>query len=418
MRDFTLNTADTLDVTLADLPAGWTRRTSERHTDDGRTIEEVFIVPPVDSLRGSDLLSDDFFAGDPLNFDPAELDRMRRVLDDTAIDGRPAQPSLSGLAAFRFNRVEALSAGLRHSGPLWGGLTGWGEIRLGAGDLVPNAEAGLRRGLGNRSVQASAYYRLQAANDWGEPLNLESSVNALLLGYDMGEYYRAGGLSAELRDESGRLRWELRGFAEAQRAEEKHTDISLANLLGRDDPPENVVADEIEVAGVAARLRAQWGVDPAGWVWTAAVWGEAGVGGAEYGRIATGITTAHPLFWRLAASLQGSIGTTFGDVPAQRLYYVAGPQVLRAFEAGQVAGESFWQTRAELALGYPAFRVVTFGDFAWAGDRARFGTAGHAVAVGAGVSALDGILRIDLAKGVEGPGPLRWQLHVYLDALL
>jgi hypothetical protein len=418
VTDYTLNEADTLDIAEDALPAGWERRTAWRELDDGREVQEVIILPPRDSLRNSPVLSDEFFSGEPITFSVRELDRMREELDRAVLREAVGLPSLSGLAAFRYNRVEALSAGYKHQGPIKGSISGWGEIRLGIGDLVPNVEAGFREDLVGGSVEAKAYYRLQSANDWGNPLNLESSINAILLGYDFGQFYRAGGVSIDLKKESGRARYELRGFAESHGAEEKNTDISLANLLGRSDPPPNMVADEIEIAGISGRLRAQSGVDPTGPISTGTVWGEVGVGSVEYGRIAMGLTASHPLFWRLAGTFELSAGTTFGDVPTQRLYYMASPRALRAFEADQMLGEAFWLARSELALGYPVVRFVAFTDFAWAGDRDRVGMTDHAVTVGGGVSALDGLLRVDLARGVHGPGPLRWQLHLYLDALL
>jgi hypothetical protein len=418
ISDFALNEADTLDIAEEDLPPGWSRRVDTETRDDGTEIERIALIPPRDSLRNSPLLSEEFFAGEPVEFSQVELDRVREDLDAVVMREAVGLPSLSGLAAFRYNRVEALSGGYRQQVSLGGSLSGWGEIRLGLGDLVPNVEAGVREELVGGSVEAAAYYRLQSANDWGEPLNLESSINALLLGYDFGQYYRAGGVSIDLKKESGAVRYDLRAFAEAQRSEEKNTDISLANLLGRSDPPPNMEADAIEIAGISGRLRAQHGIDPSGLVSTGTLWGEVGAGDAEYGRIAAGVTAGHPLFWRLAGSVELSGGTTFGDVPTQRLYYLASPRALRAFEADQVLGEAFWLARAELALGYPVVRFVTFSDFAWAGDRSDPEFSEYAVTVGAGASLLDGLLRVDLARGVRGPGPLRWQLHLYLDALL
>ncbi len=418
VSDYSLNEADTLDIPEDRLPPGWERRTAERELDDGRTIREVTILPPQDSLRNSPLLSEEFFSGEPVSFSRRELSRVREELDRVALQETVALPSLSGLAAFRYNRVEAISAGLTHQRSVSSGLTGWGEIRLGVGDLVPNVEAGLREDLSRASVQAVAYYRLQAANDWDNPLNLESSINMLLVGYDFGEYYRAGGVSIDWSGEASRVRYDLKAFAESHRAEDKNTNLSLANLLGRSDPPPNIEADEIELAGVAGRLRAQSGVDPAGLITTGTVWGEVGVGGAEYARLAIGATAAHPLLWRLAGSIEWSVGTTFGDPPTQRLYYLGGPRSLRAFEAGQVAGEAFWLARAELGFGHAGLRLVGFSDVAWAGDRSEFAMSDPAVAVGAGVSALDGLLRADVARGVHGGGPLRWQLHLYLDALM
>jgi len=417
VSDYTLNEADTLDVAEEDLPPGWERRIRERELDDGRKIQEIVILPPRDSLRESPLLSDDFFAGEPLSFSRAEIDRMERELDQLTLAHTVAPPALSRLGIFRYNRVEALSAGLRREGSV-AGLIGWGELRLGIGDLIPNVELGLREELPNGAVEARAYYRLKAANDWGNPLNLESSINALLFGFDYGEYYRAAGVSIGLKKETGRVRHEVDAFAESHWSEQKNTNISLANLLGRSDPPPNIEADEITIAGLSGRLRAQAGVDPEKPITTGTVWGEVGVGDAEYGRLAIGATATLPLFGRVAGSLEGSAGTTFGEVPTQRLYYLTGPQTVRSFEAGQIAGEAFWLARTEVALGYPAVRIVTFADIGAAGARSELGMTDPFIAVGVGVSMLDGLVRADLARGVHGAGPLRWQFMLYLDALM
>ncbi len=417
VADYALNEVDTLDVAQEDLPPGWERRTNERELDDGRKIQEIVILPPRDSLRESPLLSEEFFAGEPQSFSRAEIDRMEEELDQLTAVHAFAPPALSKLGIFRYNRVEALSAGLRREGPV-AGLTGWGELRIGIGDLIPNVTFGLREDLSGGTVEASAYYRLQAANDWGNPLNLESSINALLFGYDYGQYYRAGGVSIGLKNEAREVRHEVKAFAESQWAEEKNTNVSLANLLGRSDPPPNMQADEITIAGISGRLRMQSGVDPAALITTGTMWGEVGVGDAQYARVAIGATATVPLFWRLGGSLEWSVGTTFGDVPTQRLYYLAGPQTVRSFEADQITGEAFWLARTELAVGYPIFRLVAFGDFGSAGDLAEIGSADPFVAVGGGISLLDGLLRADLARGVHGTGPLRWQFLLYLDALM
>ena len=417
VADYALNEVDTLDVAEGDLPPGWERRTSERELDDGRKIQEIVILPPRDSLRESPLLSEDFFAGEPLSFSRAEIDRMEDELDQLTAVHAFAPPALSKLGIFRYNRVEALSAGFRREEPV-AGLTGWGELRIGIGDLIPNVEFGLREDLSGGAVEASAYYRLQAANDWGNPLNLESSINALLFGYDYGQYYRAGGVSIGLKNEAREVRHEVKAFAESQWAEEKNTNVSLANLLGRSDPPPNMQADEITIAGVSGRLRMQSGVNPAALITTGTMWGEVGVGDAQYARVAIGATATVPLFWRLGGSLEWSVGTTFGDVPTQRLYYLAGPQTVRSFEPDQITGEAFWLARTELAVGYPIFRLVAFGDFGSAGDLAEIGAADPFVAVGGGISLLDGLLRADLARGVHGTGSLRWQFLLYLDALM
>ena len=71
------------------------------------------LIPPRDSLRNSPLLSEEFFAGEPIEFSRVEIDRMREDLDAVVMREAFGLPSLSGLAPFRYNRVEALSAAAR-----------------------------------------------------------------------------------------------------------------------------------------------------------------------------------------------------------------------------------------------------------------------------------------------------------------
>ena len=46
----------------------------------------------------------------------------------------------------------------------------------------------------------------------------------------------------------------------------------------------------------------------------------------------------------LAINASGDIfaGTTGGDVPTQRLYFLGGPYTLRGFDVGNPAGSAYW----------------------------------------------------------------------------
>ena len=74
-----------------------------------------------------------------------------------------------------------------------------------------------------------------------------------------------------------------------------------------------------------------------------------------------------------------------------------------------------WAARAEVATQLPAFRAALFYDVAWAGDTGRFLDGQPLASVGVGGSLVDGLLRIDLARGVlRGSG---WRAHFYVDGL-
>ncbi len=422
--EFRINEADELDPGEEGLPDGWRRIVVSEDPDDGdadeqdrEPVERVIILPPADSLRASPYLSDEPFGAEPVAFGPRELAGIQSVLEEAAELPPLTTPAFWQLGMFRFNRVEGLSAGARRQGPLFGRVVGRAELRLGVADLIPNAELAASRDFGTRALEGEAYYRLQAANDWGDPFNIESSVNALIFGYDDGQYYRAGGASVTARKESGKVRYEVRGFLEAHWSAEKNTDLSISHIITGDDAFSNISANEIEIAGVSGRATIQSGIDPRELISTVTAWGEAGAGGAEYGRLAAQAMLSHPLFWRLAGTIEYGAGTTFGNVPTQRLYFLGGPQTLRAFPGGALSGEAFWLARAEVAYGHPAVRLVVFGDLGWAGDRGEFATSQAAVSAGIGASLLDGILRVDIARALRGRDPLRTRVHIYFDGL-
>jgi hypothetical protein len=81
-------------------------------------------------------------------------------------------------------------------------------------------------------------------------------------------------------------------------------------------------------------------------------------------------------------------------------------------------GPGFWRARAEAATPLPAFRLAFFADAGWAGAATSdaFRASRPLLSAGAGISALDGILRLDVARALRAP--TGWRLHLYMDALL
>jgi hypothetical protein len=79
-------------------------------------------------------------------------------------------------------------------------------------------------------------------------------------------------------------------------------------------------------------------------------------------------------------------------------------------------GTSFLRGRVEVARAYSWGSVALFSDWAWAGDRDLFDAGQGYTSIGAGLSLLDGILRIDGGYGLDDPKDFR--LDFYLDAIL
>jgi hypothetical protein len=61
-------------------------------------------------------------------------------------------------------------------------------------------------------------------------------------------------------------------------------------------------------------------------------------------------------------------------------------------------------------------RAILFLDFGWAGERADLTATRPTGGAGLGASFMDGLFRIDLARGVVRSNA--WRIYFHLDALL
>jgi hypothetical protein len=83
-------------------------------------------------------------------------------------------------------------------------------------------------------------------------------------------------------------------------------------------------------------------------------------------------------------------------------------------------GDTYLRARLEIARYFSVVGVSVFGDAGWAGPRDGFSlrnATDHALlSAGAGLTVMDGLLRLDLARALRPP--LGWRLALYLDAAL
>jgi hemolysin activation/secretion protein len=95
---------------------------------------------------------------------------------------------------------------------------------------------------------------------------------------------------------------------------------------------------------------------------------------------------------------------------------MGGTHTIRGQRPGTLEGDSYWLARGELGLGGSVLRPVTFYDVGWAGERREWseGT-GARRGAGVGLSILDGLARIDLARGVHPR--TGWRAHLYVEAV-
>lgn len=322
--------------------------------------------------------------------------------------GRPGVRLLSP-ELIRFNRVEGLSLGARASLPL-GPAELRGELRAGTTGEIGARLAGSHSTAALRT-EVAAYRGLEAVAVASQPFSLASSASALLLGRDENDYFRATGAELRLSPAATRSqRWDLRLFAEHQQGVRARTDASLRGTLDDGfDARENVAAERLGQAGATFRLRASRGDDPSRLRTRAELELHGETGGATFGRPLLRLGAEGPIGGRVGCGLSLAGGTGFGDVPVQRLWQIGGATTVRGHDAASLRGESLWLARAEVNRGAPFMRLSLFGDAGWAGDSAELWEARPLRGVGLGVSLLDNLVRVDLARGLGGGG---FRLHL------
>lgn len=364
----------------------------------------------------------------PSIYDPGDQlfgERELRALREEALTLRaqaafdPQRPTLAwGAQYLRFNRVEGLSVGAAVDQRLGAGYTAQLLGRVGVADWQPNGELSLTRSDGERAVRLGVYRRLNAANDWGAPLSFGASLSGLLFGRDEGFYYRSWG--AELAGGSARtpvfrsdVSWRL--FAERQWDADVETNFSLPHVFNDNPALPNIDAPHATAVGLATELRATHGEDPRGLRLSTLLRAEGAFGTYDYARGLVDLTTTRGLGSRLDGALTLSAGTTGGTVPAQRLFYLGGSQTVRGQIPGTAAGDAFWMARAELGGNTRYVRPTLFADLGWAGARDDWSHPGRPLSgVGAGASVMDGLIRFDVARGLNPRE--KWRLDLYAEA--
>ncbi len=428
MDGYRVNEAPTPELVSEEVPEGWSlndRLVARRGPDaeEGDSVRIVTRVPPAALLHTSPVLTPLDASGPglgpPPGFSDDELDAFRRELDDILPRTDIFRPRVSwglGDGLLRYNRVEGLSPGVAGELPLIPGWSARVEARLGTADPVPLGELRVRRGDRDRHLQFTLYHRLDHGSDWDDPLNLPSSVSSLVTGRDRGEYHRSHGLEAQFMH---RTRWgeaDVGLFLEGHRAVDRNTDFHLFGLFTEDTLRINRPAREGSWLGAEGGLRGHRGSDPGGLRLFGDVRGEVALGeGGGYQRLRLSGGGARPV-GPMELGLEAGAGSGWGDLPPQRNFLLGGPSTLRGHRSGALPGESFWFGRIEMARGLPSARLSLFNDWGWAGSRTNFGSGRPQRAVGAGISILDGLWRVDLARRLGADSG--WRLHVYFDGII
>lgn len=385
----------------------------------------VAVRTPCDSValaHSPDLPASAYDQGEEI-FGAADRDELLKSLDfSLQAAWAPQRPVWRfGLPLTRYNRVEGFSTGIGGTMQLGRGYATDGELRLGTGDRWLNAQLGISRSNGRTTWRLGGYRRLAAEDDWGSPLGFGSGLSALLFGRDDGFYYRTTGAELE-RTSTREGGFALRFFGEHQATADVTTRFNVARAMGT--PSEfgpNFAAVDGNAYGVRLRDTRSAGLNPQGWRafsdvrleggWFDATGADSSTGHA-FSRAAADFTITRGLGERAAAAL--TLGGGVSDhAPPQRWFFIGGTPSVRGERPGSAIGEAYWLGHFELGHGSAGMRRIVFGDIGWAGPRGEWRHPGRPVSgVGVGLSWLDGLFRVDLARGLYPQKRFRFDLSV------
>lgn len=393
---------------------GTERVRSQNRSDEGLRI---LIRVPCDTIalaHSTELPKSIYDEGEAL-FGTAERDAL--VSEALTLGAQPEfapqVPTISwGLPFTRFNRIEGFSTALAVDQVLGGGYSTHALFRLGVADLSPNGELSLDRTDGRRKLGIGGYRRLVASNDWGDPLGFSSSLSALFFGRDEGFYYRTWGAELKGDQDYGTINnWRL--FAEQHFDATVHTEFALAHPGGVKGGLTNIKAVNGKIVGLAVGHHSSYGLDPHGFRALTDIKLEGATGTFDYSRGSLQTTLSSGLGSALNGALTLGGGTSGGYLPIQKQFFLGGVQTVRGEKAGAQIGNSFWMTSAEIGSRSTGFRKIVFADLGWAGDRRNFAHPGRPLSgAGVGASFMDGLIRIDLAKGIYPEKSVRANLYV------
>lgn len=409
-----------------DVPYVMDRGTSRYRSSRGRRTVRYLVPEDPSYLATSPHLPPPVWDDAPGFASRSELEEAFTRLSDLPDAPQAAMPAtfrwgLQRPDLARYNRVEGLSLGARgqiRPNTFLGTLSMTATVRLGTGDRVPNARLDVTRETLERRLTWSVFHELAAVEEDARHLGLGNSLTAALFGRDDGDYYRRAGTWIEWSPPSAERRsFQVRAYAERHTTAEVTTDFNAWHA--RDGAwafRDNVHADQGWEIGGLVRLAPWWGTDPRLAQGGVELTVQGAGGDFEYARASLVTRTAIPLPADFRVAFEAGAGTVWGSPPAQRLWFVGGTTSLRGFAPATQVGTAFGRARGEVARRFSFGALSLFSDAAWAGDRSRVRWDESMASVGLGLSLVDGLIRLDAARGVHGGRDFR--LELYLDGIL
>ena len=324
----------------------------------------------------------------------------------------------------RYNRVEGFSPGVRvqfrPQSPL-GPISVTGRASLGLANLKPNLRLDFTRETLQNRITFSGFHEINALDERAGHLKLGNSITALVAARDDGDYYRQSGVSLEWSRssiEQNSLR--IRVFGEYHRPAKIESDFTIWGLIN--EAPEwrpNIGVDIGWFLGSSIEVVSKWGSDPLLPQVQTLVSLEGGAGTKEYARVGLIGSLDIPIVRDMRISLEGGVGTSVGNLPIQRGWYLGGPSTLRGYPPRVLGGVRFARIRGEVARSFFFGAVSLFSDGAWAPYDDRFDKEtddhGTLFSVGSGLSVLDQLIHLAASWNLQNFRLSSVRLDAYLD---
>jgi len=315
--------------------------------------------------------------------------------------------------AWRYNRAEgtALGAGLQL--PISGSyVTLAARARYAFTDRRLQAALSLRRDAIGSRVGLSVFREMWDADPLAPGLDLSNSFRATFLAHDDGAYVFAQGLHVQRQFTYRNAVDVSLGLRLAQeRAPNRLAHSRLNNLLGGSGdfaPLDPVLPGTFATLSgdiSSGNLPTSWRLGAELTAGTAATAARLWIGAGTSIRAPAGLSVA----------LNGWVGVGAGDSIPQRAFRLGGARTLCGYEAGAFRGTSAYAAGVELSMAGRLLSPVVFADMGQVTTSGLAFTSGPRASVGAGISALWGVLRVHVARALEANKP--WRFDIVFSAL-
>jgi len=366
----------------------------------GWTDSLVWGASSADAIRVDDLRREALAAVNRLPRDMFPRPRLLVAIDRVA-------------DAWRFNRAEGTALGAGVQWPIAGSyVTLAGRARYAFTDRRVQAALSLRRDAIGSRVGLTVFREMWDADPLAPGLDAANSIRSAFLAHDDGAYVFAQGLEVQRQftyrnaaDVSLSLR------LAQERAPNRLAHSGLNDLLGGSGaftPLEPVLPGTFATLGG----NISGGGLPASWRLGAEVTAGTAATAARLW-IAAGTSIRAPA--GLNVALNGWVGVGAGDSIPQRAFRLGGARTLRGYEAGTFRGTTAYAASVELFKTGRLLSPVVFVDMGQVAARGFAFAGGPRSSVGAGISALWGVLRIHVARALEAHKP--WRFDIVIGAL-